>query len=94
VFAVEEYFEAKSVAEALELLAEDHGRQVIAGGSDLLVEMRERGPESVKLVSIRKIGALQKIGQGQDGTITIGTPYHLPRPDQPSPGAEQHTNPG
>jgi xanthine dehydrogenase FAD-binding subunit len=78
VFAVEEYFEAKSVAEALELLAEDHGRQVIAGGSDLLVEMRDRGPESVKLVSIRNIGPLQKIGQSEDGTITIGplSTYH------------------
>jgi len=78
VFAVEEYFEAKTLAEALEMLAEDQERQVIAGGTDLLVKMRESGPEKVKLVSIRKINALHKIRQSEDGSIVMGplATYH------------------
>ena len=72
MFTVEEYFEAESVAEVLDLLAEDQTRQVIAGGSDLLVKMREEPTHSVKLVSIRRVEALKKVSLVEDGTISIG----------------------
>jgi CO/xanthine dehydrogenase FAD-binding subunit len=84
VFAVEEYFEAKTLAEVLELLAEDQERQVIAGGTDLLVKMRESGPEKVKLVSIRNINALRRLGKAKTAVSSWGLlPPTMPLPATP-----------
>ncbi len=72
MYLVEDYFEAKSVAEAVRLLAENPERQIIAGGTDLLIKMREGALEKVKLVSIRRIEPLRAITENEDNSISIG----------------------
>lgn len=72
MFLVEEYFEAETLSEALLLLAENPERQVIAGGTDLLLEMREEPTKGAKLVSIRKVEALHLVSKTDDQTISIG----------------------
>jgi xanthine dehydrogenase FAD-binding subunit len=72
LYQVEEYYEALSLNEALELLAGSPKRQIIAGGTDLLLKMREGSIEDAQLVSIRKIEALREIKLDQENRITIG----------------------
>ena len=72
MYQVEDYFEAQTVEEALTLLAGDPERQIIAGGTDLLLKMRDGVVESAKLVSIRNIGKLRSISLDQEKRITIG----------------------
>ena len=72
MYLVEDYFEAKSVAEAVELLAENPGRHIIAGGTDLLIKMREGALENVQLVSIRRIESLRAITGHENKNISIG----------------------
>ena len=72
MYQVEEYYEAQSINEALKLLSGSPKRQIIAGGTDLLLKMREGAIESAQLVSIRQIEALREIKLDQENRITIG----------------------
>lgn len=72
MFAVDEFFEAEALSEALLLLKENPERRVIAGGTDLLLKMREEPARSERLVSIRKIDELHKISRAGDQVISIG----------------------
>ncbi len=72
MFQVEEYFEVQTLGEALFLMAENPERQIIAGGTDLLIKMREDPVKSVQLISIRSLKALKKISLLDDKTLSIG----------------------
>ncbi|MDN5362669.1 MAG: xanthine dehydrogenase FAD-binding subunit [Moorella sp. (in: firmicutes)] len=72
MYNFEEYFEAATVAEALDLLAAHPGLTVIAGGTDVLIKMHHGQLERARLLSIRGIQSLQGIQQMDDGTIVIG----------------------
>lgn len=72
MYLVEDYYEAKSVAEAVELLAENPERHIIAGGTDLLIKMRDGILENVQLISIRQIETLRAIRQDKENNISIG----------------------
>ncbi len=66
------YKKAGNVAEALALLDQAGGRgRVIAGGTDLLLELRRREHAAELLVDVTGIGALRGIGE-KDGWIAIG----------------------
>src|SRR5579859_5688309 len=62
-----------SLDQALALLAAQPGRaRAVAGGTDLLLEL-ERGVRQLELlVDITRIGGLDQIEQGADGSIRIG----------------------
>lgn len=68
------YYTPASLEETVSLLAK-HGKtaRVIAGGTDLLIEM-ERGvrPEISHLIDITRIGGLDEISLGEDGRVHIG----------------------
>jgi xanthine dehydrogenase FAD-binding subunit len=72
VYLIDDYIEAGSVAEAVSLLAEKPERQLIAGGTDLLIKMRDGVLGNVELVSIRNIEPLRLIRQDEAKTISIG----------------------
>lgn len=59
--------------EACALLA-DRGddARVLAGGTDLIVQMRERGRKIPLIVSLRNLSDLKGIHQNGDGSLTIG----------------------
>ena len=66
-------YEAESVAHAIQLLQEHPEAQIIAGGSDVLVQMREGRRAGKELVSIYKIDEMRSISYEEDGAIRIGS---------------------
>ena len=66
-------YEAFTVEEAVRLRQEHPQAQIIAGGSDVLVQMREGKRAGVELISIYGIDALRGVHMEEDGTIRIGS---------------------
>ena len=62
----------RTLAEALELLARDPEAMPIAGGTDLLPNMKHELFEPGTLVSLQGIDELRGIELGADGTLVIG----------------------
>lgn len=65
-------YEATSVPHAIQLLQEHPQAQIIAGGSDVLVQMREGRRAGAELVSIYGLDELRGVTMEEDGTIRIG----------------------
>ncbi len=65
-------YEAHSVEEALALRLEHPEARLIAGGSDLLVKIRDGKLPGVELISIRDIPELHGVCLRDDGTLRIG----------------------
>ena len=65
-------YEARSVEHAIRLLQEHPQAQIIAGGSDVLVQMREGKRAGAELVSIYGLDELRGVLMEEDGTIRIG----------------------
>jgi len=74
MFDFTEYFEPASVEEAVALLAGRPDTRIIAGGTDVLIRLRERKAEFVgcALVGIRRIPSLSEISADAEGNISIG----------------------
>lgn len=66
-------YEAGSVAEAVELRMAHPEAQIIAGGSDVLVQMREGKRAGAELISIYGIDALRGVSVEEDGALRIGS---------------------
>ena len=66
-------YEAESVEHAVALLMEHPEAQIIAGGSDVLVQMREGKRAGKELVSIYGIDAMRGVSFEEDGAIRIGS---------------------
>ena len=68
-----DYAAPSQTFEACALLA-DRGddSRALAGGTDLIVQMRERGRKVPLIVSLRNLEDLKGISQNADGTLTIG----------------------
>lgn len=73
MYDIKALYEAASVAHATELLLAHPEAQVIAGGSDVLVQMREGRRAGKELVSIYKLDELRGVKLEEDGTIRIGS---------------------
>jgi carbon-monoxide dehydrogenase medium subunit len=68
-----DYEEPKSLPEALAMLSELKGNgKVIAGGTDLLVNMKKGTVRPACLVSLRKVEGLREIS-GEDGGLSVGS---------------------
>ena len=66
-------YQAKSVQDAVALRVAHPEAQIIAGGSDVLVQMREGKRAGKALISIFGIDALRGVQLEADGTIRIGS---------------------
>ena len=66
-------YEAGSVEEAVALRCAHPEADIIAGGSDVLVQMREGKRAGKALISIYGIDALRGVSLEEDGTIRIGS---------------------
>ena len=72
-----EYFAARSLDEAAEMWAKVRGAAFLAGGTDLLPQMRSgrRGPQ--RLIDIKRIPLLAGIRDLEDGGLAIGAAVPL-----------------
>lgn len=66
-------YEAESVQDAVRLRLEHPQAQIIAGGTDVLVQMREGKRAGVELISIYGIDALRGVTLDGDESIRIGS---------------------
>lgn len=66
-------YQAKSVQDAIELRLQHPEAQIIAGGSDVLVQMREGKRAGAELISIQMLDEIRGVKMEDDGTIRIGS---------------------
>jgi CO/xanthine dehydrogenase FAD-binding subunit len=68
-----DYYQPKTVAEALQLMQEAKGLwKYVAGGTDLIVRMKQRLVHPLALVSLRGVESLKLIRTDLDGGMTLG----------------------
>lgn len=73
MYDIKALYEAKSVAHAVELLKEHPEAKIIAGGSDVLIQIREGRRAGQELVSIYGIDEMRGVRYEEDGGIRIGS---------------------
>ena len=73
MYDMKAFYEAASVADAVTLRLEHPEAQILAGGTDVLVQMREGKRAGKELISIYGIDALRGVALEEDGTIRIGS---------------------
>lgn len=73
MYDIKAIYEAKDPSDACRLLLEHPGSEVIAGGSDVLVQIREEKRAGKELVSIYMLDELRGISMDAQGTIRIGS---------------------
>jgi len=72
MYDIEDILEAESPAHAVELLQQHPDAKIIAGGSDVLIEIREGRLAGRTLMSIQKLDCLRGVNLAPDGAIRIG----------------------
>ncbi len=73
MFDMKELYEAQSIEDAIRLRVEHPDAHVIAGGSDVLIQMREGKRAGVELISIYMIDELRGVRIDEDEAIRIGS---------------------
>ncbi|MEA4965297.1 MAG: xanthine dehydrogenase subunit XdhB [Oscillospiraceae bacterium] len=73
MYDMKAYYEAKSVEDAVALRLAHPEADLIAGGSDVLVQMREGKRAGKELISIYRLDELRGVSMEPDGTIRIGS---------------------
>jgi len=73
MYDIKALYEAESVSHAIRLLSEHPEAQIIAGGSDVLVQIREGKRAGAELVSIYGLDELRGVRLEEDGAIRIGS---------------------
>ena len=73
MFDIESYHKAESIDEAISLLLQNPNSIPLAGGTDVLVRLRQGHPDYGRLVDIHDVAALKKITAEPDGTIVVGS---------------------
>lgn len=73
MYDIKALYEAESVQDACRLLTEHPEAQVIAGGSDVLVQVREGKRAGKELVSIYMLDELRGISIDKDENVRIGS---------------------
>ena len=71
MYDIKNLYEAKSVQDAIELLQAHPEAKIIAGGSDVLIKIREGKLAGCELVSIYKLNELRGVSMDEDGTLRI-----------------------
>ena len=73
MYDIKALYEATSVEHACQLRIEHPEAQIIAGGTDVLVQVREGRRAGKELISIQKLDELRGVTMEDDGTIRIGS---------------------
>ena len=73
MYDISALYEAESVRHATQLLLEHPNAKIIAGGSDVLIKIREGRMAGCELVSIYGLNELRGVIREEDGTIRIGS---------------------
>ena len=72
MFDFKAIYEASSVGNAIDLMKQYPNAKIIAGGSDILIKLREGKLTGCELISIQTLDELRGISIKADGSIRIG----------------------
>lgn len=89
MYDIESLYQATSVDDAVRALAKDPAATVIAGGTDVLVRIREGRLPAAHLVSVHGLPELEGVRLADDGTVEIGpgTCFHAVTTSEVARGA-------
>ncbi len=73
MFDFESYHKAGSIEDAIQLLTDNPNCRLLAGGTDILVRLRDGQRKYANLVDIHGLDSLGQITREPDGSITIGS---------------------
>lgn len=73
MYDIKALYEANNISHAIQLLEEHPEASIIAGGSDVLIQIREGKKAGAELVSIYGLDELRGVRMEEDGTIRIGS---------------------
>lgn len=73
MYDIKALYEAKDVADAIRLRLEHPEAQILAGGSDVLIQIREGKRAGKELISIYMIDDIRGVSMDADGAIRIGS---------------------
>ncbi len=73
MYDMKAYYESASVEDAIRLRLEHPDAHIIAGGSDVLVQMREGKRAGVELISIFMLDELRGVTIDENGSLRIGS---------------------
>ena len=73
MYDIKALYEAQNVSHAIQLLVEHPQAQIIAGGSDVLVQIREGKRAGAELVSIYGLDVLRGVCLEEEGMLRIGS---------------------
>lgn len=73
MYDIKALYEAESVEHAVALRLEHPQAQILAGGSDMLVQIREGRRAGAELISIYTLDCLRGVSLEEDGTLRIGS---------------------
>lgn len=73
MYDFEQFYQAKTIDDAICFLKENPEAVIISGGSDVLIKMREGKLAGSSLVSIHDLEEIKGIRKESDGTIAIGS---------------------
>lgn len=77
MFDIKSFYEAASVEDAVRALSQDESAQIISGGTDVLIRVREGKDAGSSLVSIQKIKELKGVELNGEGDLKIGAATSL-----------------
>lgn len=72
MYDFEHLYEPSSVTEALQMMMDYPAAKILAGGSDLLIQLRDGVIAGCDLISIYMLDELRGISMDDEGTISIG----------------------
>lgn len=73
MYDIERYHHAESVAHAVALLAEDEQARLLAGGTDVLIQLHHLNPRYRHIVDIHDLPELRGVTGNDHGVIRIGS---------------------
>lgn len=73
MYSVKKLYAPETLQEALTLLNEIPDLIPLAGGTDVIVNLRKKGPENVLLMSLSRLAELKGIGECEGGMLRIGS---------------------
>lgn len=91
MFDIKSFYEAKDVADAINALVKNPDAEIISGGTDVLIRVREGKDAGRSVVSIHNIEALKGVRLLDDGDLWIAQALHFPiSPTMPDPEIHTH----
>ena len=72
MFDIKSFYEAVSVQDAIQALLKDTDAEIISGGTDVLIRVREGKDAGRSLVSIHNLEELKGVKLLEDGNLWIG----------------------